>query len=137
MLPKTSLRNSKFVDTNIFLEIFIRRGRKSDACKKLLRNRQSLWTNDLVISEIEWILRSGFSLKRPTICLYLGQIINDRHLHLPFRRLLLSALSLYQNSSLDWIDCLNSVKIKRHHCYQIYSYDRHFSKIPNLIRLEP
>lgn len=128
---------TRFVDTNIFLEVLARKSEKSDRCLQLLEKGTNLWTSSFVIAEIEWVLRSGYELKRVEIISYLRQIFALSSLKIENRKILLLALELYEGSNADWVDCVNALMVRKKGTKDVYSYDRHFDKFDWISRLEP
>jgi predicted nucleic acid-binding protein len=126
----------KFVDTNIFIEVFARSGEKSENSKKLLREGKNLITSSLVISEIEWVLRSAYMLDRQAISKYIRLILFS-DVEVENKKLLIDVLDYYRNHSVDWTDCLNMFWIKRKKLDEVYSYDDDLSKYDWIKRLEP
>ncbi len=127
----------KFVDTNIFLEILVRKGEKSDRCRELFKRENNLWTNELVISEVEWVLRDGLKETRERIVKAVEKILALEKLRIDNRKLLLRALEIYRKSNIDWVDCLNAQFVLDRQVAEVYSYDRHFDKFSGIKRLEP
>lgn len=126
-----------FVDTNIFLEVFARKGEKSDQCLDLLEGGKKLWTSSFVVAEIEWVLRSGYELAREKIVFYLKKIFLLSNLKIENRKILLQALELYGNGNIDWVDCVNALLMKKKELKEIYSYDKHYDKFDWIVRQEP
>ena len=65
----------RFIDSNIFIEVYARSGDKAEKAKSLLTKNQSLFTTNLVISEVEWVLRAAYKLDRRKISRYLKKIL--------------------------------------------------------------
>lgn len=128
---------TNFVDTNVFLEVFARKGAKSDRCLVFLEGGAGLWTSQLVITEIEWVLRSGYELEKKEIVSYLRRIFTLSNLKIERKKILLRTLELYENSKVDWVDCINALLMKKKGIKDIYSYDRHFDNFDWVRRLEP
>ncbi len=129
--------NTKFVDTNIFLEAYFRKGEKSDKCLRLLKSDENLYTSWLVIGEFEWVLRSVYGLERPEIVKLISSVISFSGLEIPDRKLVAQALKLFESLNLDWTDCLNATLSKNLEIDEVYSYDRDFEKVKFLKRKEP
>ena len=129
--------NLKFVDTNIFLEAYFRKGEKSDKCLRLLKSDENLYTSWLVIGEFEWVLRSVYGLERPEIVKLISSVISFSGLEIPDRKLVAQALKLFESLNLDWTDCLNATLSKNLEIDEVYSYDRDFEKVKFLKRKEP
>lgn len=128
---------AKFVDTNIFIEILMRKGVKSDKSLALLEKSTSLWTTDLVIAEIEWVLRDWFELPKSQIANFLKRILSYQNIDIACKKVLLEAISLYESQNADFTDCANAVVVLDAGGKEVYSYDKHFSKFPGIKRLEP
>lgn len=124
-----------FVDTNIFLEVFARTGAKSDNCLEFLENETNLWTSVLVLSEIEWVLRSGYQLDRPQVIRYLKRVVTMNNLVIEDHRLVLEALDHYQKTTADWFDCLNVARLQSLGINQLASYDKHFDSFGDISRI--
>lgn len=126
----------RFVDTNVFIEVFARQGIKSDKSKKLLKESKSLMTSSLVVSEIEWVLRSAYLLKREDISRYIKNIISSKIL-IKDRKVLIEVLEYYSSNSVDWSDCFNMFILKEQGVSEVYSYDKGLAKFGWVKRLEP
>lgn len=126
----------KFVDTNIFVEIFARSGDKSSRAKKLISQNKDLFTTSLVISEVEWVLRTAYQLDCQGISRYLKKIL-VADVRIDDKKLLISVLNFYETNNVDWTDCLNMFLIKKAKINQVYSYDRGLNKFDWIKRIEP
>jgi len=126
----------KFVDTNVFLEVFARNSTKSKSCQALLDRSENLITSTLVISEIEWVMRSGYKENRATISSCLQQILSS-DIDIDNKTVLINALNFYASHNVDWTDCLNMFLIKDQKISGVYSYDKELKAYPWITRLEP
>lgn len=128
--------DSKFVDTNIFLEIFARNGIKSEQSKKFLEKGKDLMTTDFVISEIEWVLRTAYKLNKEKITNYLKQILTS-DVEIENKKFLINILNFYESNNVDWTDCLNMFLLKSEDISTVYSYDKGLGKFDWVKRVEP
>lgn len=127
----------KFVDTNIFLELLVRRGEKHHQCKRLFERTQGLWTTTLVIVEIEWVLRSFYEATKPRVVEGIRRLLGLQCLEMPDRDVLMEALRIYEEKNVDFTDCINAVLARKEGIDEAYSYDRDFEKMGGIQRLEP
>ena len=132
----------RFVDTNVFLRLMVNDDPvKADACESLFRKAiagdETLTTSDMVIAEIIWVLESYYELKKSDIRENVEKILNTRNLHCPNREIIISALSIYVEKNIDFIDAYNAFMLKRDEIYEIYSYDKHFDRVGWIKRIEP
>lgn len=129
--------DSKFVDTNIFIEILMRKGIKSDRALKLLESDGPLWTTTLAFAEVEWVLRDWFELPKKDVIDHLKRILSYKNLEITEKKLLVEAVGLYEVNNIDWTDCFNLAVVKEEKQSEIYSFDKHFDQFPGIKRLEP
>ena len=126
-----------FIDTNIFIEVFARKGERGLACAKFLKEATSLWTTELVVAETEWVLRSGYQETRERVVSCLKQILGSDNIKIGNKKVLLEALALYADFNIDFTDCINAAFVKYSNIAEVYSFDKHFDKFPGIKRLEP
>jgi len=132
----------RFLDTNIFIRFLTDDvPEKVDACeeifKKAVEKQETLFTTDLVIAEIVWVLESFYELPKNEIQDKVEKILNTPNLICPHKDLILSALILYSEKNIDYIDACNALILKENGIEELYSYDKHYDRIDWLTRLEP
>ena len=132
----------RFVDTNVFLRFLVNDDRaKADACETLFRKAiagdEALCTSDMVIAEIIWVLESYYEMVKADVRECVEKILNTRNLHCPNRELIISALSIYVEKNIDFIDAYNAFMLRRDGINEIYSYDKHFDRLDWIKRVEP
>jgi len=132
----------RFLDTNIFIRFLTDDvPEKVDACeeifKKAVEKQETLFTTDLVIAEIVWGLESFYELPKNEIQDKVEKILNTPNLICPHKDLILSALILYSEKNIDYIDAYNALILKENGIEELYSYDKHYDRIDWLTRLEP
>ena len=132
----------RFLDTNIFIRFLTDDvPEKADACeeifKKAVEKQEPLFTTDLVIAEIVWVLESFYELPKNEVQDKVEKILNTPNLICPHKDLILSALVLYTEKNNDYIDAYNALILKDNGIEELYSYEKHYDKIDWLTRLEP
>ena len=132
----------RFLDTNIFIRFLTDDvPEKADACEKIFKRavekKESLFTTDMVIAEIVWVLESFYKLPKNEVQEKVEKILNTPNLICPHKDLILSALILYSEKNIDYIDAYNALILKEKAVEELYSYDKHYDRIDWLIRLEP
>ncbi len=132
----------RFLDTNIFIRFLTDDvPEKADACeqifKKAVEKEETLFTTDLVIAEIVWALESFYELPKKEVQDKVEKILNTPNLMCPHKDLILSALVLYSEKNVDYIDACNALTLKEKGIEELYSYDKHYDRIDWLTRLEP
>ena len=132
----------RFLDTNIFIRYLTDDDPvKADACEKIFKKavskEETFFTTELVIAEIVWVLESFYILPKKEIQDKVEKILNTPNLICPHKDLILSALILYGEKNIDYIDACNAVILKEQGIEELYSYDKHYDRIDWLKRLEP
>ncbi|MBN1273536.1 MAG: PIN domain-containing protein [Candidatus Aminicenantes bacterium] len=132
----------RFLDTNIFIRFLTDDvPEKVDACeeifKKAVEKRETLFTTDLVIAEIVWVLESFYELPKNEVQDKVEKILITPNLICPRKDLILSALILYSEKNIDYIDAYNALILKENGIEELYSYDKRYDRIDWLTRLEP
>ncbi len=133
-----------FVDSNLFIRFFSQDDtEKAAKCKSLfekaLAGEVKLFTSELVIAEVVWVLQSPktYNQKPERIRELLLPLLTMKNLHFPNKEIYPEVFELFTSTDMDYIDAYNAVLMQRKGIYNIYSYDTHFDLINNINRLEP
>ena len=98
---------------------------------------EEVWTSDLVISEVVYVLASVYKVSRQDTAVKIPLLLRLRALRLPNKRLYPRIFQLYTSTNLSYADCHTAALIESRGQRQLYSYDERFRKVPTLERLEP
>ena len=96
-----------------------------------------LFTTDLVIAEIIWVLESYYELPKNDVREKVEKILNTTNLICQQKDIILNALNVYTEKNIDYIDAFNAMIILEKGIEELYSYDPHYNRIEGLTRLEP
>ena len=132
----------KFIDTNIFIRFLVNDiPQKADACEKIFKNavakKETLFTTEMVIAEIIWVLESYYELSQQEVQEKVEKILNTPNLICPHKDLILNALIICGEKNIDYIDAYNALILKNKGITELYSYDKHYDRMDWLTRLEP
>lgn len=132
----------RFVDTNVFLRFLLNDDpEKADACEMLFRKavngEESLFTTEMVMAEIVWVLESYYELGKNDVREKLEKILNTPNLDCPNREIIINALAVYEDKNIDYIDAYNASILKTKEIAEIYSYDKHYDRMKWIKRIEP
>jgi predicted nucleic-acid-binding protein len=135
---------SEFVDTNIFVRLLARDDPVKLARSQLLferaaRGEVELFTCEAVVLEVVQVLESKrlYAMPRPHLAKVVRSVLDIKGLRVDHKTTIISALDLYETSSLEFADCLAVEHCRRLGLTAIYSYDRDFDRAPGVRRLEP
>jgi uncharacterized protein len=135
--------NERFVDTNVFLRFLTNDDpAKAKRAEMLFKNavdgKARLRTSLLVIAEIVWTLESFYGLEKEDIAEKISIILNTPNLSCPEARSIRSAMHLYVDQNIDFIDAYHAFYMKDAQLSEIVTYDRkHFGRVSWLRIVEP
>ena len=132
----------KFIDINMFIRFLVNDiPQKADACETIFKNavakKETLFTTEMVIAEIIWVLQSYYELSQQEVQEKVEKILNTSNLICPHKDLILNALTIYGEKNIDYIDAYNALILKDKGIKELYSYDKHYDRMEWLTRLEP
>jgi predicted nucleic acid-binding protein len=132
-----------FIDTNIFLRALILEDeqmtrRSTDFLSLVKQGKIKACLNDLVLAEVNWVLRQVYSVSKERRIKSIKGIIGLKNLKVVSGINFLFALDLYEQFNIKFIDALiaasDPVQKKK---AVIVSYDKDFDKIKSVKRLSP
>ena len=133
-----------FVDTNIFIRFFVNDNsdQHRGAChlfKQVREGQVKLIAPHTVLDEVVFVLSSPklYQRSRQEIAACLTPLLQLRGMQVYQREAIVSALSLYANTRLDFADCVTLALAKAGRIKSIYSFDMDFDAVEGVNRLEP
>jgi predicted nucleic-acid-binding protein len=131
-----------FLDTNIILRYLTWDDpAKAKRCDILFKNaakgQESLYTTNLVINEIIWVLEKAYHVSKNETINYILHILNTPNLYLEDKEILISAVGLYELENIDFIDAYNVIFMECKNIKSIYSYDKDYDRFEEIKRIEP
>ena len=129
------------VDTNIFIRLFTQDDPiQTQAALALIQEaaagKFTLVVNDLILSEIAWVLQRAYKLTPKQIRKHLWAMAKMPFIEIRAADLatqLMSALDLYVTQNIDYTDAYIGSWMKANHISVIYTFNRkHFRRIDGL-----
>lgn len=132
----------RFLDTNILVRFMTNdnedRARRGLALlAQVERGEVRLVTSTMVIFETVFTLRRTYRVSHARIRDNLVPILTLEGLQVPDRRLLLRALDLCVEFNVPLADAYNVASMEALGISEIFSWDPHFDRFPDIRRLEP
>lgn len=92
-----------------------------------------------VIADAVFVLSSPrtYRQSRQQVVSALVPLVELPGFHVEQKRMVLHALDLYLSTSIDFSDALLVAEMERAGIQTLYSYDRHFDRIPGVRRISP
>ena len=126
------------IDTNLFVRYLINDDqKKAEAVDNLLdkavKGELRIIVPSVVIAELVWVLESFYQLKADAILELVEAIINTSGLDVTDKSTVISALRLYKNRNIDFIDAWIIEFAKERGIKTIYTFDKkHFRDIEGI-----
>lgn len=100
------------LDTNILIRYLVRDDEKQflQATKLIrgaIRTGETLYVPVTVLLEVEWVLRTSFSLTKAEVVAAISRLLSAAELSFANETAIESALNLYQTHSADFSDCVH------------------------------
>ncbi|WP_061214804.1 PIN domain-containing protein [Syntrophomonas wolfei] len=132
----------KIIDANIILRYLTNDVEEmASACEKLLKRLESgeerVLMPDLVLADIVWTLQSFYHQSHLEIREMLLPLLALKGMRFYSKEIARQALNFYADKNIDWTDAFVAAQMLARGNRQIYSYDKDFGRIPDIVRLEP
>jgi len=131
-----------FVDANLILRYFTKE--PPDMAEASLKTFSAahnghicLILTPITVAEVVWVLESFYGYSKEQIAVTIIQFLYSDGLEVMDLDILTQALSLYHEKNIDFADALLAVSALSRGPTLIYSFDRHFDRIPGITRLKP
>ena len=101
------------------------------------RHELVLVIDEIVVAETVWVLQSFYGYAHREIARVVQELLSHPGLEAEDKAGLLSALHLFAEKNVDFADALVAVHMERKGLTEIFSFDRHFDRLPGVTRLIP
>jgi uncharacterized protein len=91
----------------------------------------------VTVAEIVWVLESFYRYPKAQISETMSHFLRCDGLEVMDLDLLLHALNLYGEKNIDFADALLAGVALSRDLKFIYSFDKHFARIPGVVKVEP
>lgn len=126
------------IDTNLFVRYLINDDQKKaeavdNLLDKAIKGEVRIVVPSVVIAELVWVLESFYQMKADAILELVEAIINTSGLDVTDKSTVISALRLYKNRNIDFIDAWIIEFAKERGIKTIYTFDKkHFRDIEGI-----
>ena len=131
-----------FADANLILRYFTKEPPDmAEASLKTFSAAQDgqicLIITPIIVAEVVWVLESFYGYSKEQIAVTIIQFLYSDGLEVMELDILIQALSLYHEKNIDFADSVLAVSALSRGPNLIYSFDRHFDRIPGITRCDP
>lgn len=96
-----------------------------------------LMIDEIIVAEVVWVLKSFYGYPNEEIARIVSQLLSHDGLEADDKPGLLAALNLFAEKNIDFADALVAVHMRQRGIQEIFSFDRHFDRLPDVTRLSP
>jgi len=131
-----------YVDTNILLRFITGSPAEQTSLAAQLferadRGAVTLVLDEIVVAESVWVLSSLYKFSKEEIRDALQSIISHPGIEMKDEQGVILALTLCASLNVDFEDALISVHMGRDGIQEIYTFDKHFDRLPGVNRVPP
>jgi predicted nucleic acid-binding protein len=105
--------------------------------QRVERGEEKVITSSAVIFEVVFTLQRFYSVPRYEISQALLHLLSIRGLELDAKGVFERALHAYAMTSISFADAYNAAFMENRGVREIYTWDRDFDRIPDVVRVEP
>ena len=112
-------------------------GRATRLFERIERGELSATIDEITVAEVVWTLSSFYRLSAKEIAEAMLQILAQDGIYCPEGEVVRTALFLFNEQRISFADALLCAKMLDGSDNEIYSFDRHFDRVPGIVRKEP
>jgi len=101
------------------------------------KGQVSLFLDEIVVAETVWVLHSFYRYPNQEVGRVIQQLLSHDGLEADDKPGLLTALQLFADKNVDFADALVGVHMGQRGIQDVFSFDRHFERLPGVKRWEP
>ena len=131
-----SQKTKAVVDANVILRYLLRDSedlyRKAEEFfEDVFRGKKLAFIRDAVVAEVIYVLEKLYKIGKKEIADVISELLNLRHIKVADKSVLLTALNIYSNRNMDFVDCLIYAYSQ---IYEVVSFDREVNKCATAIK---
>lgn len=123
------------IDTNVVVRVFVDdlNTAQVTAARNLVKKAKTIYLTQIVLVEMVWVLLRAYGLNKSQILAILDEIQHNAAFSVENEKQFHDAIGLFKEFNTDFSDCMILAQIKEVGIKQIYSFDKKFQKIKDVI----
>lgn len=101
------------------------------------RGEVILMLDEITVAEVVWVLSSFYKASKMVIKESLQSFVANEGVEVTGEKDILLALTLFADLNVDFADALLSVHMVRAGVSDLFTYDKHFDRLPGVNRVSP
>lgn len=132
----------RIIDANVILRYLTndvpdQARRAGELLTKVEAGSEDVFLPDIILADIIWILEGYYKQSRAQIRDWITTILSLQGLEFSDKNIALDALDIYVDKGIDWSDAFAVSQMTERGITEIYSFDKHFSRVDSITRVEP
>ncbi len=129
-----------FVDANVILRFITGEPTEmAEQARTLFEavegGEMALAVDEIIVAEVVWVLDSFYEIEKRKISQVLQALLIHDGIEMADKTGVLEALTLFADKNVDFADALVSVHMTKSGVKGIFSFDKHFDRLPGVKRL--
>ena len=91
----------------------------------------------LAVAEVIWTLERFYRLSKSEVVARVSPLLKLKGLRVAGKEVFLKSLTLYAEKTISFTDAYIAVQMERAGSEEIYSYDKDFDRLEEVVRIEP
>ncbi|MCR4303809.1 MAG: type II toxin-antitoxin system VapC family toxin [Gallionella sp.] len=126
------------IDTNVLVRFLVRDDEAQfEKARKLIKREvaagRRVFVNQLVLMELEWVLRSRYAVTKNQIIEAISGLLDSTDVQFEDEPAIEEALFIWKDTAADFTDCLIGAKNRRLGCRATASFDVKVAKLPGFV----
>jgi predicted nucleic-acid-binding protein len=118
------------VDTNFLLRLSLRDDANQLAVvNEYLEEKGSIWISHIVLVEAVWVMKSVYKRAKGNLVLWMENLLDSAFIALEKPEVVEAALIRYQQSNVDFSDCLILETARQNKLLPLATFDKNFAKL--------
>ena len=126
------------IDTNVLVRFLVRDDEPQfEKARRLIKREvaagRRVFVNQLVLMELEWVLRSRYAVTKNQIIESISGLLDSTDVQFEDEPTIEEALFIWKDAAADFADCLIGAKNRRLGCRATASFDMKATKLPGFV----
>lgn len=131
-----------YVDANVILRFFLnddldKAAEVATLFESVANGEILLVVDEMIVADMVWVLKSFYKQSIEQISFGIREFLLQDGIEVPDKNLVLQALALFETKNVDFSDALLAVRMQKQGVAHVFSYDKHFDRLPGIERLLP
>ncbi|MDP2857990.1 MAG: PIN domain-containing protein [Bacillota bacterium] len=130
------------IDANVILRYLTndvpdQASRAGELLNRVEAGIEEIFLPDIMLADIIWVLEGYYKQSRGQIGDWVTTILSLQGLEFSDKDVALDALDIYVDKGIDWSDAFAASQMTDRRITEIYSFDKHFTRLDGITKVDP